>query len=261
MRRLPWILAVVSMALVGCRVDPPFNPNDPNQVSADRQPLVIKAYMKQMSEDVIGPAVLARQITKDQGDQMMVDGAKDYLKTVHLKRTPPDAQWMLGEAFITAHEWARAEEFLTVAMQADSGPDRQVHDRVWLARCQAELGKVDEAIATARSSFVAPPEWKWPILYAVIYEIVPPAVRIKPEKRIELAHLVEDAIKQHEAAVGSLEDDRTSQYVATRNFHIAKAWQLVVELYTDAKRPDLAHAAAVRATDRSHKAESKSTKT
>ncbi|MHB8637259.1 MAG: tetratricopeptide repeat protein [Fimbriimonadaceae bacterium] len=240
--------------LAGCQVKPPRNPNDPNQVGAAKQPQVIHDYIEQMSRDVIGPAVAANQITQPQGDQLMIQGAKDYLKTVHIKHTPPNVVWMLGKAYFDAHEWDRAAQLLEEALTADTSADRLVHDRVWLARCQAELGQVDDAIKTARSAFAAPPAWKWPILYAVYLEIVPAAERIKSADRIQLAHLVEDAIKQHAAATGTLEDPRTRSYVVTRNYHIAKAWSLVVQLYNAANRPDLARAAAAKATAQSQHA-------
>lgn len=243
-----WLLLVVAgLATAGCRVGQAKNPNDPNEVSAAAQPKVIDEYMTQMWSDVIRPARDAGQVTSEQGDQMMITGATEYLKTVHFKETPPAVAWLLAKSFIVAHEWDRAAKLLEVAIKTDSGPDRQVHDRIWLARCQAEQGQVDEAIKWARSAFDAPPEWKWPILYAVYLEIVPAAERVKPSARIELARLVEDAIKQHEAATGSLEDERTSAYVATRSHHISEAWALVVKLYQAANRPDLAREAAKKA--------------
>ena len=251
MRPTAWLLAVVGLSAVGCQFNAARNPNDPNAVSAARQPIVISAYMKQMSEEVIGPAVSRDEITKEQGDQMMVEGAKAYLETVHLKNTPANLAWMLGEDYMAAHEWDRAEKLLKQALTVDSGPDRVVHDTVWLARCQAELGDVSDAIKTARSSFSAPPDWKWPILYAVYLEIVPAAERQKPSTRIELAHLVEDAIKQHEAATGSTDDPSRRDYLFARAFHISRAWGLVVKLYDAANRPDLARAAAAAATAKS----------
>jgi tetratricopeptide (TPR) repeat protein len=248
MRTHTWLLlAAAGLATAGCRVGQARNPNDPNEVSAEAQPKVIDAYITQMWSDVIRPARDAGQVTSEQGDQLMITGAKEYLDAVHFKETPPTVAWLLAKSFIAAHEWDRAEKLLETAVQTDKGPDRQVHDRIWIARCQAELGQVAEAIKSARSAFDAPPEWKWPILYAVYLEIVPAAERVKPSARIELAHLVEDAIKQHEAASGSLEDERTSAYVATRAHHISEAWNLVVNLYRAANRPDLARAAATKA--------------
>jgi len=261
MRPTIWLLAVVGLFAGGCEFKPKFNPNDPNQVSADRQPVVIQAYFKQMSDDVIGPAVSAAQITREKGDQMMVEGAKDYLNTIHLKDTPPNLMWMLGDEFITAHDWKRAKTFLEQALKVDTGPDRLVHDRVWFARCQAELGEVDEAIKTARSAFEAPPYWKWPILYAVIYEIVPAAEREKPSARLALAQLVKDSIKQHEAASGTGSDVTRLDYLIRRQYHINRAWRLVEELYDAANRPDLARAAAVEAIGNSKHSSAKAIQT
>ncbi len=243
-----WLLPIAAaVCLAGCQVQPARNPNDPNEVSADKQPDVIEAYMKQMSEDVIRPAVAAGQVTDAKGREMMVQGAKEYLKTVHIKDTPPSVAWKLGEAFMAAEEWQRAEGFIRTALQTDTTPDRLVHDRIWLARCEAELGIVDAAIKDARSSFVAPPPDKWPILYAVYLEIVPAAERAHPETRLELAKLVEDAIKQHRAAEGSFDDLRTRGFVIAREHHISLAWSLVVHLYEAAGRPELARAAAAKA--------------
>jgi tetratricopeptide (TPR) repeat protein len=173
---------------------------------------------------------------------------------VNLKDTPPNLVWMVAEAYLTAHEWDRAQKLLQRALLFDNGPDRIVHDRIWLARCQAELGDVDGAIKTARSAFAAPPEWKWPILYAVYLEIVPAAERAKPSARIELAHLVEDAIKQHLAATGTLEDPHTRSYLVTRNYHVSQAWSLVAKLYAAANPPDMARSAAAEAKSKSRRA-------
>ena len=239
-----WLVLVVGVIAAGCQFRQIPNPNDPNTVPADRQPIVVDAYMKQMSDDVIGPA---KDITPEQGRQLMVQGAKDYLKTVHFKNTPPKLVWMVAEAYYTANEWGRARQLFEQALTADTTPDRKVNDTLKLARCQAELGDVDSAIRTARLAFQAPPEWKWPILYAVYLEIVPAAERIKPSARIELAHLVEDAIAQHEAATGTISDAVRRAWVVTRRFHIGEAWNLVEKLYNAANRPDLARAAATKA--------------
>lgn len=248
MRPTAWLLILIVVTTAGCQFSAVRNPNDPNEVSADRQPIVVKAYMKQMSDDVISPAVASRRITDEQGKALMVQGAKDYLKTVHFKNTPPNVVWMVAEAYVTAHEWERAKPLVEAALKFDTDGDRRVNDILWLARCEAELGDVAIAMKTARDSFSAPPEWKWPILYAVIYEIVPAAERMKPRARIELAQLVKDAIKQHEAATGSIEDPVRRDWVALRDFHISRAWRLVVQLYNAANRPDLARAAATEAT-------------
>jgi tetratricopeptide (TPR) repeat protein len=243
------LTAFMALALSGCHFRSEPNPNDPNQVSGDRQPFVIKDYMKQLS-DVVSTAVEANQITETQGVELTTEEARTFMHGIRLKRIPPNEEAIVAQGFITAHEWEKAKEHLDVALTVDSTANALVNDRLRYARCLANLGDVEGAIKWARLSFEAPPTSKWPILYGVYLEIVPPAIEENPADGLELAQLVKDAISQHEQAARdlTLKDDEMianeDRWYDARPYHIEKAWDLVIKIYNDAKRPDLAKAAA-----------------
>ncbi|MFZ4508914.1 MAG: hypothetical protein ACOYON_14590, partial [Fimbriimonas sp.] len=108
----------------------------------------------------------------------------------------------------------------------------------------ANLGKVKEGIARARTVFDVPPADKAPILPSLLYEFEP-AARNKGQD-VEVAALLEDAIKQHRAVVVDETTEPGQAFLAARFAHIRKAWEAIDALLREAKRPDLVEAARKR---------------
>lgn len=242
--RPSYAVALILVAgLSGCRLWQEPNPDDANQVSASRQPDLILRHMKHAS-DVVNDQVWRNKIDDATGRKLLLQDAQQYMNSIRLKNISANDAWKIAQAYLTAQQWDKAEHYLGIALQNPPDQDRRINDTLRFARCQAELGDVPAAIITVRSLFDAPPEWKWPILYAVYLEIVPAAAEKNPDMRIELAQLVRDAIHQHLLATGNARDPRFTNLIFARTHHVVKAWQLVDQLYADAKRPDLARAAA-----------------
>ena len=149
--------------------------------------------------------------------------------------------WVAGDVLITAQHWDDAKLVLEAAVEwakINKNEDRRVNDTLRLSRVLAELGKVPEAIKTAREAFNTRPEDMVPILYATSSEIVP-AARGKGHD-LDVAKLLEDAIAIDMKVRVDPNLSAGAQFLSARPFHIRKAWELDAEIYTGNNRPDLA---------------------
>jgi hypothetical protein len=107
-----------------------------------------------------------------------------------------------------------------------------VNDALHLAEALAYLGRVPEAIATARTTFNAAPSDKVPILYGVLYEIAPAAQG--HGRDAELAGLLDEAIRQADLTQVDPNTPAGGQYVTARPHHIRNARRLAAELFLKA---------------------------
>ncbi|MES1227086.1 MAG: hypothetical protein ABUL72_00355, partial [Armatimonadota bacterium] len=167
---------------------------------------------------------------------------------------PKGEAWEYADIVRQADRWQDAYDLLKMAVEFAKNEDRRVNDSLQMARCAAHLGKVDEAIKLARSTFSTPAPGKAPILFAVLYEITPEA--LGKGKDLAVAKLIEDAIEQHEAATVTTDSQAGRDFLAARAHHIRKAWDQVLKIYTAADRRDLAESALLKAdnsTDKSAK--------
>ncbi|MFQ3677551.1 MAG: hypothetical protein SNJ74_06390 [Fimbriimonadaceae bacterium] len=245
--RLGWIAALAgAVALAGCAFEPPPDPNDPAQVGV-LQPEVLMRNLRWAAE-FYTERKLRGEIDDAQLRQLLSDYANQLVATVDLDQINPVSAWKYGDVFRTAERWDLAEEALVMAVdfaKRSRNEDRRVNDSLRLAQVLAHQGRVDEAIQMARSTFDTPPDQKAPILYAVLYEIVPAAER--KGRDAELAKLLEDAIDQHSQVVVDPNSDSGRAFLGARRHHLSLAWQRVVRLYRQAGRASEAERAQDRA--------------
>ncbi len=220
----------------------PGDPNDP-RTAGMLAPDVLRQLLKGVSDSYLS-RVQSKEMTDAQFQEQMAKTADQLLAQIDIDRIPKAKAWEYGEIFITARHWKDAERALRVAVQVAKGEDRRVNDSLRLARAEAQLGKIDEAITTARAVFNTPDEGAAPILLATLYEIVPAAQGKKHDA--ELAKLVEDAIACHMRTIVDPKSEGGMAFLAARSYHVGRAWDKVVELYEGAGKPDLAAAARVR---------------
>lgn len=233
----------LALAAAGCRLPPPPDPNDPGQganVDAD----VLQRNLKHAS-DFLNERVLRGEISDGKAREVLASIARRMVDRVDLRLIPVSQAWRYGEFFRAAKEWDKALVCFRAAVQFAKNEDRRVNDSLRLAHCLAELGRVDEAIAVARSVFDARPEDSAPILPAVLLEIVPAA--LNRGRDVELARLLEDAIAIHERTVVDAETTAGMAFLAARPHHIRNAYALAIRLYRAGGRDDLAAEATERA--------------
>ena len=227
--------------LAGCRGGQLPDPNDPRQgkLSAD----TINRQMRALNEG-LAPRRFRGEITDEQWKELLARGAQELLQDTELDTVSPDEAWLYAEVLRTARQWKEAEPVLRVAVKhakLTKNEDRRVNDSLRLAQALAEQGKVDEAIKVARSTFDVRPRDAVPVMMGTLYEIIP-AARGKG-KDVQLARLLQDAIAVHERAEVDPNTESGKLFLMARDRHIRQAWSTVVELYSDAGRPDLANQA------------------
>lgn len=237
------VLIGLAITLVGCGDGTIPDPNDPNDVG-NAQPEVLRSSLKGAA-DSLYERVYRREITDQQAQTFLTRYADDLLAKIKIEKVPTDKAWEYGEVFRTAKRWAQAQVFLKIAVAHVKNEDRRVNDSLRLAQVDCMLGKVAEGIKIAQSVYNTGVLDKAPILPAVLYEIAPAAVGKGHD--VELADLLKGAIAQSEATVVDPKLDTGKAFLLARPHHIAKAWLLIVQLYTAAGRQDLAAAAGKQA--------------
>lgn len=244
--RVGWIAALAgAVVLAGCAFEPPPDPNDPAQVGVMQQEVLMRNL--RWAAEFYSDRKLRGEIDDAQLRQLLSEYANRLVATVDLELINPVSAWKYGDVFRTAERWDLAEHALRMAVdfaKRTRNEDRRVNDSLRLAQVVAHQNRVDEAIEIARSTFDTPPDQKAPILYAVVYEIVPAAER--KGRDAELARLLEDAIDQHNQVIVDPNSDSGRAFLGAKRHHISRAWQKVVQLYRQAER----EADAERAQDR-----------
>lgn len=240
---------LATFALAGCRLPPPPDPNDPNGDTV-MQIDVLRRNLSWASQ-AVNERVAKGEITDEQGKELLAESAQRLLAGVKIDKINPVEAWEYGDVFRTAKDWKLAFAAYTVAVgqaEKSKNEDRRVNDTLRLAEAEANLGKLVEAVETARKTFNAKPQGKAPILLGVLYEIVPGGEG--KGKDAELAKLLEEAISQHEAVVVNSESESGRAFLMARPHHLIKAWGKVVDLYRAAGLQQEAEAAAERGSKR-----------
>jgi hypothetical protein len=227
-------LVAVSLLLSGCHFTTFSDPNDPNS-AGELQPEVLRRQVKGAS-DALYARVLSGEITEPRYRELLTDYTDNLLKSTDIEGISPAKAWEYAEVFRTAQQWKAAEALFRIAVKAAKDDDRRVNDTLKFAEAIAHLGRVSEAIAAARKTFDAPPQFKAPILYGVLYEIAPAAQGKK--KDAEVARLLEDAIRQSDLTEVDRNSEAGQAFLTALPHHQRNARQLAATLYLNAGKPD-----------------------
>ena len=243
MRAITWIFASLAGAvmLAGCQSGQLPDPNDPDEIAA--HPDIIRRNLQDYREKLQDRAMKG-QIKPSEVNKMVADRAKQILENVDESDITMEDAWQYADAYRQADDWETAMRILDLARKNAKDEDRRVNDSLQYARCAAHLGKVTEAVDTAREAFTAPAKEKAPILPAVLLEIVPEG-RGK-DHDAELAALLEEAIDQHTKVEVDPSTDAGKAFLQAKPFHIQNAWSLAIRLYSDAGKSEMAREAIER---------------
>ncbi len=228
-RRLsfPFYFFLVPFSLSGCHFGTFPDPNDPS-LAGDAQPEVLRRQVKGASDALFARRV-SGEITDQQYQDLLAKYTDELLKSTEVESVDPSKAWEYGEVYRTARKWKEAEVLYRAAVKAATDDDRRVNDSLFLAEALAQEGKVEEAVTTARTTFNAAPTYKAPILYAVLYQIVPGGQN--KGKDAELAHLLEDAIRQSDLVEVDATTESGKAFKFALPHHQHNARELAAKLY------------------------------
>jgi tetratricopeptide (TPR) repeat protein len=243
MRAIKWIFASLAVAamLAGCKTGQLPDPNAPDEIVA--HPDIMRRNLLDYREKLQDRA-LKGQIMPTEVNKMVAARAQEMLKGVDKADITPANAWQYADAYRQADDWARAMEILDDARKQPIDEDRRVNDSLQYARCAAHQGKITEALAAARETFTAKDSDKAPILPGILLEVVPEGRGKKHDA--ELAALLEEAIAQHNLVKVDTETDSGKAFLQAKPFHITNAWALVIRLYADAGKQEMAREALQR---------------
>ena len=223
-----------TIALSGCKFNPPVDPNDPKEVGLRSADLILDDI--RMASNQINERVRIREITVKQGSDLLASYAAGLVPPNATKSITEGDAWKYAEIFRTARNWRLASETLMIALKHPADEDRRVNDTLRLAQAEANLGQVKEAIARARSVFNAKDADTAPILPAVLYEITPGAAGKGLDR--ELAHLVLDAALIHEKTLIDLNTEAGRRFLQARPHHLEVAMKEAKKLLDSADKVD-----------------------
>lgn len=248
--RLLALLPIIVL-VIGCKTSILPNPNDPADVGALPAD-TIRDQIKSIS-DTLMLHVYRREINDTEYKALMKEAAEKLLVGYNADKIDPAQAWKYADSLIVAQRWADARFTLEIAIQnakETHNEDRRVNDSLRLARAFAELGQVEQAVKAARSVFNAKPVDSAPILFGVLYEIVP-AARGKG-KPVELAHLLEDAISIGLKVQVNMASREGQAFIRTRPHHVGQAWTTIASLYAEANMPEKASEARQKGVVTNH---------
>ncbi|MBX3119775.1 MAG: hypothetical protein KF784_11965 [Fimbriimonadaceae bacterium] len=244
MLRFFGILLVALIAIAGCK--PPPDPNDPADVGV-MDPEVLMRNLKTASI-VVNERVAKKEITDEEGKDILAKYADKLTANIDVTKIIPQTAWKYGDVFRLARKWEEAQKLLTVAVEhaeKTKNEDRRVNDLLRLAQVEAKLDNYDKAFEFTRKTFTTPASGKAPILYGVLYELVPAAQGNKRDA--DLAELLEEAIAQHNEVIVDPQTESGVTFLSAKGYHEARAWTKVIELYRAAGKDDLAKQAQEKA--------------
>ena len=226
-----WILfSLVSCLLLGCQFPTFPDPNDPRGAGTG-QPEVLRRQVKGAS-DALFARVVGGEITDREYRDLLASYTDDLLKGVKVEDVDPSKAWEYGEVFRTGRLWKKAEAAYRVAVKTAKDEDRRVNDTLSLAEALAQEGRVEEAVETARRTFGTEPEHKAPILYAVLYRIVPGGQgRAGKAGDLLLARLLEDAVRQSNLVRVDERTEAGRTFLVALPHHQHGARELAARLY------------------------------
>lgn len=220
-RLFPFLILV----LAGCGKFP--NPN--NIQSVDITDRAETAYrLLEGAEATLDFKVNAAEISDIERMNMIRNYAEELLKSIQPKAVPAEDQWMYAALLRVTGRWKEAETALETAVRAASTTDRKVNDTLKLAQAEAQNGKVETALATARSVMNVDDRDAVPILPAVLFEIVPAAEGKGFDK--ELSKLLSEAIDTQQRVVVDRNTDEGRAFLITRPDRIRRAVRKMQDL-------------------------------
>jgi hypothetical protein len=237
--------AFLLLAAWGCESKLLPDPNDPKMVGV-LQPDILDRDMGDYSDQLL-MRMGRGEITPDQYHDLLAKAASHYLGDSSILKVDPPQAWRYAHVMMTARRWNEAQELLKIAVEwakQEKNEDRRINDSLRLAEVDANLNQIPEAIEMTKSTFNAKPVDSAPILYGVLYSIVP-AARGKGHD-IELAQLLDQAVTIHMHTVVNRATKEGRDFEFRRADHISLALTLESELYTIAGKKDLAGKALQR---------------
>jgi short subunit dehydrogenase-like uncharacterized protein len=238
-------LAVLGLALVGCKTGQLPDPNDPAEAGV-MGPDVLQQNLKGANE-ALYQRLLVGEIDEKAYKQYIEQAAEDILEKSTIDRLSPSEAWKYVEVLRTAGRWRETAQLARVAVdfaKKSKNTDRWVNDSLRLAQAEAMLGNVDAAIQDVEAILGVGDTDAAPILLGVYLEVVP-AARGKG-RDAELAALTEKAIACQMRTKVNENTEPGANFIKARPTHVRRAWGLVVELLNAAGRPKEAIAAAER---------------
>ena len=184
------------------------------------------------ASDALFARVVGGEITDRQYRDLLATYTDGLLKGVRVEDVDPAKAWEYGEVFRTGRLWKKAEGAYRVAVRVAKDEDRRVNDSLSLAEALAQQGRVEEAVEEARKTFESKPEVKAPILYAVLYRIVPGG-RGKAGRAgdLRLARLLEDAIRQSDLVRVDPATEAGKAFLLALPHHQHRARELAAQMY------------------------------
>lgn len=227
-------IVLVAIALVGCESKTFPDPNDPAQVGLV-QPDVLMRNLRWASE-TLNERVAKREISDSRAQLMLRDYAADLTKHINLETIAPDKAWEYAEVFRTAQQWENAKIAFEIALKAPMSEDRRVNDTLRYAQVLAQLGEVEKALETARSSFDAAPKDRAPLIPSLLFELVPAAKGKGFDK--ELAQLISDAAPLYDATVVDESTDAGKMFLSAKPHLMREARRQIQILRGSANPPN-----------------------
>ncbi len=230
------------VGVLGCKSQQLPDPNDlePGQLWAGD---IIQRNVTELANG-LEIRVVRGEITSKERDAIQAKEIGEILQSVDPTKVPSSQAWQYGDAYRMGGQWKVAESLYERALTADGTVDRKVNDTLRLSRVKAHLGKFEEAIILAKSTFLVQPSEKAPIMMAVLYEIVPEMEGKNHDE--ELAELLEDSIKQHEQTIVDEKSDSGKAFIKARPVHVHKAWIKAAQLYQMSGKVDDARRAILQ---------------
>ncbi len=239
-----WLILALGI-VVGCETGTLADPNDPKEAGV-LAPDVIRRQLKGTS-DMLMERVAKGEISDAEFKDYISRRANELLDDLPIDKIPANKAWEYGEVLRTAKRWPQAKVALTIAVkeaEKTKNEDRYINDLLRLAQCQAMLGDVKGAIATAQRTLTATPNGSAPILPGVLLELVP-AAQGKGQDAA-LAELLEKAIGKHMATVVDPSTEPGQMFLAARPHHVRNAWRTVIDLLVKAGKEKEARDAMMR---------------